>query len=107
MTMDVEPAGGRMVLHVGPVERALMIAVGAGIVGLGGWSWDKLNDVSASVANMTMQQAVTNSRLDTLTTQLADIPGLSRQVAEMRIRIERNAQDIRDLADEDKENKKR
>lgn len=100
MTVDVESNGARMVLHIGPVERALLIAVGAGIVGLGGWSWDKLNDMSDSIAVMSTQQAITNSRLDTLTIQLADIPAISRQVAEMRVQIDRNTRDIRDF-DED------
>ena len=97
MTVDVESNGARMVLHVGPIERALIVAVGAGIIGLGGWSWDKLNDMSDSLASMSTQQAITNSRLDTLTVQLADIPALSRQVAEMRVQIDRNTRDIHDL----------
>ncbi len=103
MTVDVESNGARMVLHIGPVERALLIAAGAGIIGLGGWSWDKLNDMSDSIAVMSTQQAITNSRLDTLTIQLADIPAISRQVAEMRVQIDRNTRDIRDF---DEDNKK-
>lgn len=103
MTVDVESNGARMVLNIGPVERALLIAVGAGIIGLGGWSWDKLNDMSDSIAVMSTQQAITNSRLDTLTIQLADIPAISRQVAEMRVQIDRNTRDIRDF---DEDNKK-
>ncbi len=99
MTVDVESNGARMVLHIGPVERALLIAAGAGIIGLGGWSWDKLNDMSDSIAVMSTQQAITNSRLDTLTIQLADIPAISRQVAEMRVQIDRNTRDIHDLDD--------
>lgn len=99
MTVDVESNGARMVLHVGPIERALMVAVGMTVVALVGWSWDKLNKVSESMSEMSLQQAVTNVRLDTLATQLADVPGLTKQIAEMRMQIDRNTRDIHDLDD--------
>ena len=99
MTVDVESNGARMVLHVGPIERALMVAVGMTVVALVGWSWDKLNKVSESMSEMSLQQAVTNVRLDTLATQLADVPGLTKQIAEMRMQIYRNTRDIHDLDD--------
>ena len=97
MSVDVQPAGGRMVLHVGPVERALMVAIGMTVVAVVGWSWDKLNKMSESMSGMSLQLAVTNVRSDTLATQLADVPGLTKQIAEMRTQIDRNTRDIHDL----------
>ncbi|WP_161596274.1 hypothetical protein [Rhodanobacter glycinis] len=43
------------------------------------------------------QQAVTNAQLQTLSQQLADVPGLTRAMAEAKVQIERNTSDIREL----------
>lgn len=51
---------------------------------------DKQNDLAEA-------QQVTNARLTMVIAQLADVPGLSRNVAELDVQVQRNTSDIRDL----------
>ncbi len=54
---------------------------------------DKQNDTLQSVKT---EQAVQSGQIGTLTTQLADVPRLTRDMAEVKVRVERLEQDARD-----------
>ncbi|TPG50680.1 hypothetical protein EAH75_04370 [Rhodanobacter glycinis] len=51
----------------------------------------------STMQTVVTQQAVTNAQLQTLSQQLADVPGLTRAMAEAKVQIERNTSDIREL----------
>lgn len=100
--MDTTPTGdGRQHISLGPVER-WVVSIGAVlIVAGGGWfarsMTTRLDDQSKTMQAVVTQQAVTNGQIQTLTTQLADVPRLTREMAEIKVRVDRHEQDIRDL----------
>lgn len=51
---------------------------------------------SEDIQAVKTEQAVQGGTLTTLTTQLADVPRLTRDMAEMKVRVERLEQDSRD-----------
>lgn len=88
-------------VRVGRIEKLVVSGMFAVVTAGIGWAWTTGNNQIASLSDnvhrLSEQQAVTNSRLDTLAVQLADIPGLMRQVAELQVQVSRNEQDIRDI----------
>src|SRR5690606_28867746 len=99
--MDASQAGdGRQRVTLGPIERWIALAVGGAVVtGLsmfGQTMVQRLDRQNETLQAVVTQQAVTNGKVDTLTTQLADVPRLTREMAEMKVRVERGEQDIRD-----------
>ena len=100
--MDVERAGdGHWQFRLGPVERWVVTAAAAALLTICGWLANsfsqRLDRLEQLLATGTTQQAVTNAQMTTLSSQLADVPGLTRQMAETRVQLERNTQDIADL----------
>lgn len=55
-----------------------------------------LSKQSEAIQSVKTEQAVQSGTLTTLTTQLADVPRLTRDMAEMKVRVERLEQDSRD-----------
>lgn len=107
--MDLQPKGdGRMHFALGPVERAVVVILTGVLVTIGWRAWDAslarearlaaqyavLNDKLSDVAK---QQAVQTGQMQTLTTQLADMPRIAREVAEIKVQVSRHEQDIRDI----------
>lgn len=95
---------------LGPVERYGVAAAALLLVTSLGWIFDQtlsqLRDQRASIieqgkqlTSVITQQAVTNAQLSTLNQQLADVPSLTRQMAELKVQVERNSSDIHDLQD--------
>jgi hypothetical protein len=86
---------------LGPIER---VAVGGGfalLVFLLSYVFHSF-DTRLEAQDKTMQsvvtsQAVTNAQLQTLNQQLSDVPGLTRQMAELKVNTDRNTQDIHEL----------
>lgn len=103
MTVDLKPQeGGRMHFSLGPVERWVVGICAAGIVAAGYWFMSSVN-ARLDRQNETLQvvvtgQAVQSGQIQTLTTQLADVPRLTREMAEIKVRVDRHEQDIRDLS---------
>jgi hypothetical protein len=100
--MDFEPrTDGTLHVRITPLGKLGISLLCAGVVGMIGWAWStgnaQLADLGKSVNKLSEQQAVTNTRLDTLTMQLADVPGLTRQLAELQVQVARNSQDIHEL----------
>lgn len=109
MPMDLTPQpDGRLNFSLGPVERwvvagaatLLTILVGVVYAGITGKIGDQSTvqaETNKTLQQVVQQQAVTNAQMSTLSAQLADVPQLSRQMAETRVQVERNTQDISDL----------
>lgn len=102
MTVDLERQGsGRLHVALGPVERWVVRGVAAAFIG--GLYWfgsnviGRLDTQGEAIQKLATGQAVTNAQITTLSTQLADVPALTRQMAETRVQVERNTQDIAEL----------
>lgn len=100
--MDLQQKGdGRVAFVLGPVERWVVGVVAGAVLAVGYWfvssltqRLDKQNETLQAVVT---QQAVTNGQIQTLTAQLADVPRLTRDMAEVKVRVEQHDQDIREL----------
>jgi len=88
--MDLQQTGGRVHFALGPVERWVVGAIGAGAVALAWW-------LVSSVQTLLTQQAVTNQQLATISVQIAGVPALGTQVVELRVRVDQHDQEIREL----------
>lgn len=100
--MDSERmADGRQRLMLGPVEKwvagVVALAAVTGAVRFGQSLTDRLDRHNTTLQAVVTQQAVTNGKVDTLTTQLADVPRLTRDMAETKVRVERVEHDVREL----------
>lgn len=99
---------GHWGFRLGPIEKRAVIA-GSGVLVLAlGWIFtsitgeiksqgQRLEKMNESQQAMVTQQAVTNGQIGTLSKQLADVPELTRQMAEIRVRVEQHDEDIREL----------
>ena len=77
-------------------RRKLNITEGlilAALLGLAGLIF-KLND---SVTRLQVAAEATSQQLTALQTQLAGIPGITRDMAELKVRVDRNTEDIAEL----------
>ena len=77
-------------------RRKLNITEGlilAALLGLAGLIF-KLND---SVTRLQVASEATSQQLTALQTQLAGIPGITRDMAELKVRVDRNTEDIAEL----------
>ena len=107
--MDASQAGdGRQRVSLGPVERWIAGLVAAGFIAGGVWFGNNLmsrmdaqtaesREQNKTLQSVVTQQAVMNGQVQTLTTQLADVPRLTREMAEMKVRVDRHEQDIREI----------
>jgi len=100
--MDIKRSDdGSLHFKLGPVERIGIAASFALLTFLIGYVFHSF-DTRLEAQDKTMQtvvtaQAVTNAQLQTLSQQLSDVPGLTRQMAEMKVQTDRNTQDIHEL----------
>jgi hypothetical protein len=100
--MDAEQQNdGHWHFTLGPVERWIVGACAAALLGLcyGGWSSivSKQDTQADLLAKVVTQQAVTSAQITTLQAQLADVPSLTRQIAEIKVQADRNTEDIQEL----------
>lgn len=107
--MDLERAGhGRLHVALGPVEKWVVGIVASLAVGAVLWFANSVLvrlDAQASqsqaqserMAKIETQQAVTNQQLATLNLQLADVPSLNRQMAELKVRVDNHDESIREV----------
>jgi hypothetical protein len=100
--MDLQRAqDGSLHFRLGPVERYVIGGGAAALVFLTGWVFhnfdNRLETGEKTMQTVVTQQAVTNAQLSTLSQQLSDVPGLTRQMAEIKVQVDRNSADIHDL----------
>lgn len=99
--MDLEDKGGRLHFSLGPVERWIVGVGAAALLGLcyGGWSSivTRQDTQADMLSRLVTQQAVTSAQITTLQAQLADVPSLTRQMAEIKVQVDRNTDDIHEL----------
>jgi len=69
---------------LGPVERWIIIAGAGLIIWIVRGSYSQLEEQGKTLNALVTQQAVTNGRLDTLSSQLANIPQLTQKVADLQ-----------------------
>ena len=85
--MDLERKEGRWHFSLGTVERWVVSVGAAVLVAAGYWFvsnvMSRLDTQSDALGQLATQQAVTNSQLTTLNLQLADVPSLTRKMAEL------------------------
>ncbi|GEM_PF-923173 len=107
MDLQRQPDGRRHI-SLGPVEWAivggaasvLLVLVGIVYTGITSKIEDQARsqkELAASMALVSQQVAVTNGQIQTLTAQLADVPRLTRDMAEVKVRVEQHDLDIREL----------
>lgn len=100
--MDVERDGaGRWRFSLGPVERWAVGIGAAALIAMVTWLANsfaqRLDRLEQLLGTSTTQQAVTNAQMTTLSAQLADVPTLTRQMAETQVQVKRNTEDIQEL----------
>lgn len=100
--MDVERTGnGHWQFRLGPVERWVVAACAAALFSICAWLANsfsqRLDRMEELLASSNTQQAVTNAQMTTLNSQLADVPTLTRQMAEIQVQTKRNTEDIAEL----------
>lgn len=100
MDLQRQPDGRRHIT-LGPVERWVVGVLASVLVAVGYWfagsltsRLDKQNETLQAVVT---QQAVTNGQISTLSAQLADVPRLTRDMTELKVRVDRHEQDIQEL----------
>lgn len=93
-----ESEDGHVNFKLGKVERWVVAASVAVLVFLLGYVFNgfdkRLADQQATMQTVVTSQAVTNTRLETLSQQLANIPAMTSDIAELKVKVARNAIDI-------------
>lgn len=99
--MRAENADGQMRFRLGPVEWAIVVA----LITAGGYCarWaattvtEELSEQRKTIADLDKKQALTNAQLAVISGQLSTVPTLSQDVAELKVRVDRHDEDIREL----------
>lgn len=101
MSVDVQRSDSGWHFSLGPVERWVVGIGAAALVGMISWLGNsfstRLDRLEQLLAASATQQAVTNAQMSTLSAQLADVPNLTRQMAEIRVQVTRNSEDIAEI----------
>jgi hypothetical protein len=89
--MDLQQQGdGRQHFTLGRVEKWIVGAIATAFVAGGLW-------LVSSVQTLVTQMAVANAQLSSLNNQLSDVPGLSKQVVELKVRVDNHDDEIDEL----------
>lgn len=99
---NLEPTpDGRWHFALGPVEKWVVGLGAALIVTVAAWTANSVNGQLSAMAEtlqrLSTQQAVTNSQLLSMNSQLADVPSLKLEIAKHAVQIEQNKQDVKEL----------
>jgi hypothetical protein len=100
MDLDRTP-DGHWHFRLGPVEKwiasLVVLLTGSLLV----WIFNTVTSTQATqgqtLSEIKTQQAVTNSKLDQLTTSMANVPQLTSDVATLKVQTQRNSDDIHEL----------
>jgi hypothetical protein len=99
--MDINSADDQLHLKLGPIERYAIPGILGLLVFLLGFVFHNF-DGRLEASDKTTQavltsQAVTNAKLDNLSSELVDVPLLTIRIAEIKVQVERNSSDIHEL----------
>lgn len=101
MTVDVQRSSDGWQFRLGPVERWVVAVAAATLLSIIAWMANsfstRLDRMEQLLGANATHQAVTNAQMSTLSTQLADVPQLTRQMAEIQVQVKRNSEDIAEL----------
>lgn len=100
--MDLQHAqDGSTHLRLGPVERKVVAICLLALLGAFGWIFREVTSTQATqgvtLSDIKTQQAVTNSKLDQLTTSMSNIPQITSDVATLKVQTQRNSEDIHEM----------
>jgi Tfp pilus assembly protein PilO len=94
-------APGHVQVELGAMQRIVIGVMLTALVSLSAYAGkrilDELDSLGKQQTAFAQQQAVMQQQLATITLQLADIPGIRQQLAEMTGQVNRNKDDIKDL----------
>jgi hypothetical protein len=94
-------APGHVQVELGSTQRVVIGVVLTAMLGLSAFAGkriiDQLDSLGKQQSAFAQQQAVMQQQLSTITLQLADIPGMRQQMAEISGQVNRNKDDIKDL----------
>lgn len=89
--MDLQPEiDGRQHFTLGKVEKWVVGVVATAFVAGGLW-------LVSSVQTLVTQMAVANAQLSVLNNQLSDVPGLSKQIVKLEVRVDKQDAEIAEL----------
>lgn len=100
--MDLDRTNdGHWHFRLGPIEKWIL-SIAALLTGsLLVWVFNTVTSSQATqgqaLSEIKTQQAVTNSKLDQLTTSMANIPQLTSDVATLKVQTQRNTDDIHEM----------
>lgn len=98
MTMEAQPSqDGRTRVSLGPVEKWFVGAFASGIVLGVVWLVGSVQSVLTQQQVMNQQVMTVQQQLQTINTQLADVPALKLELAKTALQTEQNKQDIKEL----------
>lgn len=100
--MDLQTGpDGHWHFKLGPIEKWIVSIVVLLTGSLLVWVFNAVTSTQATqgqtLSDIKTQQAVTNSKLDQLTTSMANVPQLTSDVATLKVQTQRNTEDIHEL----------
>lgn len=98
MTMEAQPnQDGRTRLSLGPVEKWIVSAFAGFMVAGGYWLISSMQLVLTQ-QQVTNQQVMTvQQQLQTINTQLADVPALKLELAKLSIKVEQHDAELKEV----------
>jgi hypothetical protein len=91
MSVEMSPnPDGRTHIVLGVVEKWIVTAIGAAVIGVGWW-------LVTSMQALLTYQAVTNERLESIDNRLTGVPQLQQQVTKLEVRVDRLETDVEEL----------
>ncbi|WP_295380344.1 hypothetical protein [uncultured Stenotrophomonas sp.] len=98
MTMEAQPSqDGRTRISLGPVEKWIVGAFASFMIAGGIWLVGSMQAVLTQQQVTNQQMTTVQQQLQTINTQLADVPALKLELAKQAVQVEQNKQDIREL----------
>jgi hypothetical protein len=98
MTMEAQPSqDGRIRISLGPVEKWIVGAFASFTIAGGIWLVGSMQAVLTQQQVTNQQMTTVQQQLQTINTQLADVPALKLELAKQAVQVEQNKQDIREL----------
>lgn len=96
--MEAQPSqDGRTRISLGPVERWIAAVIAAAFVYGAYWLVGSVQLLLTRQEVTNQQMATVQQQLQTINTQLADVPALKLELAKQAVQVEQNKQDIREL----------
>lgn len=90
-------------ITLGPIEKIIAALAVSAMVGMPVYLWKKAearaDDQDITLRAVDTRTQVMSQQMATISSQLADIPTLRTQMAENKVQITRNTQDIAELRD--------